>query len=70
MNKRPPCSACCHAPFVHVVDRNIDWYECQRCGRKASPDDKYWCAWCAVWGDHQSGWCPEFKKFKEALPGT
>ena len=23
---------------------------------------KLWCAWCGVWGDHQSGWCPDLKK--------
>lgn len=28
--------------------------------------DKLWCAWCGVWGDHQSGWCPEMKRLKQA----
>lgn len=27
---------------------------------KAKPEKK-WCAWCGVWGDHQSGSCPELK---------
>lgn len=27
----------------------------QRSGEKAP--EKLWCAYCGVWGDHQSGWC-------------
>ena len=34
----------------------------EECGKPADPaKEKYWCAWCGVWGDHQSGWCKDLK---------
>lgn len=59
----PPCSACCSAPLRVAGKGLTHWYECKKCGSPADPaTDKYWCAWCGKWGDHQSGWCAEWKQ--------
>ena len=58
-----PCSACCHEPLIR--QHNGMW-TCGTCGREWQSSDRYWCAWCGTWGDHQSGWCKEMDKFHSA----
>lgn len=31
-------------------------------GARIKEPENYWCAYCGIWGDHQSGWCPNLEK--------
>ena len=63
----PPCSACCYAPLrVAGTREGTRWYECTKCGKHTDPSDKYWCAFCGKWGDHQSGWCKHLQDFRNS----
>ena len=65
-NQPAPISACCHAAFIAVND-DSKRYACIKCGKIADPKtDRYWCAWCGEWGDHQSGWCKHLQDFRNS----
>lgn len=71
-NMFPKVSACCFQPLGKTEHRGIVWrtdYWCSYCFRPIDIyNDRYWCAACKKWTDHQESWCPE-KSTGQAFPG-